>query len=80
MYIGVQFIQFTMRPIIRYVIAGGSIAAGIVLIGVGLGFGILPLIAGGVILIAVGGAVGFLGGVGTPNASVQLSSILPRRI
>ena len=50
-----------MRPAIRYAAAGLTLFAGIVLIGVGIGFGIVPLIAGGVVLIAVGSGIAFLG-------------------
>jgi hypothetical protein len=51
-----------MHPAIRYTAAGLVLVSGIVLIGVGAGFGIVPLIAGGVALIAVGCGIGFLGG------------------
>jgi hypothetical protein len=51
-----------MQPIVRYIIAGITIVSGVVLIGVGAGFGIVPLIAGGVALVAIGGGVCFLGG------------------
>jgi len=50
-----------MHPAIRYTAAGLTVVSGIVLIGVGAGFGIVPLIAGGVALLAIGSGVGFLG-------------------
>jgi hypothetical protein len=51
-----------MHPAIRYIAAGLILVSGIVLIGVGAGFGIVPLIAGGVVLIGIGCGIGFLGG------------------
>lgn len=50
-----------MRPAIRYAAAGLTLFTGVVLIGVGAGFGIVPLIAGGVALVAVGSGIAFLG-------------------